>query len=466
MSETATGAVLDFVLNASLDGFPGEVVDEGKRCITDGIAVILAGSSAPASAILRKQLRAAGGAAEATVLAHDAISVPAALAARANGLSGHALDFDDTQLSRWPDRIFGLLTHPTIPPLSACLALGERRNVSGAELLEGFLTAFEVECKMAEAVNPEHYQRGFHSSGTFGAFGAAVGAAKLLRLDREQTAMAIGIVASLASGIRAGFGTMTKPLHVGRAAENGVVAAELASLGFTADGAALDGVWGFFQVTGGGFDAEKIIGCLGAPYSIVDPGVSVKPYPCGSLSHPSADAMLALVSENDIEPGEIERVRVRAGSNILEPLRYGVARTELEAKFSLPFIMSSIALRRRAGITEFRDDFVLSEPVQEMMQRVETVRDADIEAMGFDKMRSVVEIHLRDGRRFDRSADVYRGGPERPFTREELHGKFRECAEGVLSEEHMGRALQMIEGLEELGSVTDLVAALAQPGYV
>jgi 2-methylcitrate dehydratase PrpD len=294
-----------------------------------------------------------------------------------------------------------------------------------------------------------------------GALGAAAASAKLLGLDGDQTRMAIGIAASLASGIRAGFGTMTKPLHVGRAAENGLLAAELASMGFTADHNALDGPWGFFQVTGGGFDAEKIIGVLGAPHSIVDPGVSVKPYPCGSLSHPSADAMLGLVVEHDVAPDQIERIRVRAGPNILNPLRYGIATNELEAKFSLPFVMSAIALRRRAGIEEFHDDFVLSAPVQAMMQKVETVRDREIEAKGTDKMRSVIEIHLRGGRRLERAAEVYRGGPERPFTRTELHGKFRDCARLVLTEDQIAGALAVLETLESAESVRGLVEALS-----
>jgi len=463
MEKTATTAVVDFVFDAALDAFPADVVAEGKRCVIDGIAVILAGSSSPASAILHRQVRAAGGTADATVLGADTFSAPAALAARANALSGHALDFDDTQLSRWPDRIFGLLTHPTIPPLSASLALGERLGATGASLLESFLTGFEVECKIAEAIHPQHYKQGFHTSGTIGALGAATASAKMLGLDETQTRMAIGIAASLASGIRAGFGTMTKPLHVGRAAENGIIAAELASMGFTADANALDGQWGFFQVTAGGFDADKIIGCLGTPHSIVDPGVSIKPYPCGSLSHPSADAMLGLVVDNDVKPEQINKIRVRAGSNILNPLRYGVARNELEAKFSLPFVMSAIALRRRAGIEEFHDDFVLSGAVQEMMKKVETVRDPEIEAKGTDRMRSVIEIHLQDGRRLERAADVYRGGPERPFTRAELHGKFSDCAKGVLSEERMRGALEVLERLESVESVQVLVDALTPP---
>jgi 2-methylcitrate dehydratase PrpD len=456
----ATHAVLDFIQSARLEMFPDEVAGLGKRCILDGIAVILAGSGAECSNILRKQAERLAGNAEASIIGGDFLRVPAATAALLHGTSGHALDYDDTQLSNSPDRIFGLLTHPTVPVLSATLAIGEKLAVRGREALEAFLIGLEVECKIAEAINPDHYRRGFHSSGTIGTFGAVASAIKLEGLDREAAAHAIGIAASLSGGIRANFGTMTKPLHVGRAAQNGVTAAELASLGYTADSTGLDGAWGFFQVMGGGFDEKRIVGRLGSPHSIIDPGVSVKPYPCGCLGHPTMDAMLALVEENDIKPEQVERILVRAGANILEPLRYRRAADALEAKFCIPFMVSSIALRRKAGIREFTDDFVASEAVQEMMKKVEVVRDIEIEKQGFDQMRSVVEVDLKQGEHFAQPAPVYRGGPERPFTREQLHEKFDECAEPVLSRKQIEKAIDTIESLEELQNLADLIGIL------
>ena len=161
--------------------------------------------------------------------------------------------------------------------------------------------------------------------------------------------------------------------------------------------------------------------------------MSFKPYPCGSLSHPTMDAMLKVVIEHDLKPDQIKAVRVRAGSNILEPLRYKIATNELEAKFCLPFLMSSLIIRRKAGVREFTDEFVASAPVQQMMPRVTNVFDPKIEAQGFDKIRSVVEIDLTDGRTLvQASDDRYRGGPDKPFTREELHEKFTDCAQLTL----------------------------------
>ena len=460
-----TRAIVDFITTASFDRLPVKVIVEAKRCLIDGFGVVLAGSTVRGSAIVREYVKSASGSSEATVIASEPLAAPAALAALANGAAGHAMDYDDTQLSTTPDRVFGLLTHPTVPALAASLALGERLGVSGRVFLEAFLTGFEVECKIAEAIDPDHYLRGFHSTGTIGTFGATASAAKLLKLPPAAVAHALGIAASAASGIRVNFGSMTKPLHAGRAAENGIVAAELASRGFTAGDDGLDGEWGFFQVFGGGADVTRVMPTLGKPFSIVDPGVSFKPYPCGSLGHPTMDAMMKLVTSHDVKPEQIERVRVRAGSNILNPLRYKTARTELEAKFCLPFMMSAIVLRRRAGIREFTDEFVSSAPVQSMMARVETVFDREIEARGFDKIRSIVEVSLKDGRTLVQPSDErYRGGPERPFTREELHEKFADCAGLLLPPERIRRALELIESLEQIKNVRELALAMAPSG--
>jgi 2-methylcitrate dehydratase PrpD len=459
----ATSAVVDFIASTSFADIPSDALDIGRRCVADGIGVILAGSTTAASEILRAQVREDGSRPESTTLGRDSFQTRAASAALVNATSGHAHDYDDTQLSTAADRIFGLLTHPTIPPLAASLAIGERLGASGRTVIEAFLIGFEVECKIADAIYPTHYKQGFHSSGTIGAFGAAAATAKLLKLDRTQLAHAIGITASMSAGIRVSFGTMTKPLHVGRAAFNGVTAAELAAKGFTAGADALDGQWGFFKVTGGGFDADRIVGVLGKPWTIVSPGVSIKPYPCGCLGHPTMDAMLTLVSEHDIKPEQIKKIRLRAGSNILNPLRYKIANTELEAKFCPPFMLSAVALRRKAGVNEFSDEFVRSAPVQAMMRRVETVFDQEIENQGFVRMLSIVEVELEDGRVLMQESGPYRGGPERPFTREELHDKFMECGSLVLPPERLDAIFERVESFEQIGRVSEFTAMLTTP---
>ena len=459
----ATGAVVDFIASTTFDDIPAEALHIGRRCIADGIGVILAGSTTPATDILRAQVREDGCRSEATILGRDSFRTRAASAALVNATSGHAHDYDDTQLSTAADRIFGLLTHPTIPPLAAALAVGERIGASGRAVLEAFLVGFEVECKIADAIYPTHYKQGFHTSGTIGAFGAMTAAAKLMKVERGALAHALGITASMSAGIRVSFGTMTKPLHVGRAAFNGVTAAELASKGFTSGADALDGPWGFFKVTGGGFDAERIIGVLGNPWTIVSPGVSIKPYPCGCLGHPPMDAMLTLVTQHDVKPEQIRKIRLRAGSNILNPLRYEIANTELEAKFCPAFMLSAVAMRRKAGVNEFSDEFVRSAPVQAMMRRVERVFDQGIEDKGYERMLSIVEVELEDGRTLTQEAGPYRGGPERPFTRDELREKFQECGSLVLPADRLDAILSRIEAFERIERIADFTSLLAQP---
>ncbi|HZF28663.1 MAG TPA: MmgE/PrpD family protein [Gammaproteobacteria bacterium] len=463
---SATGAVVEFVGQARFADFPSQAVALGKRCVIDGLGVLLAGATQEAGRLVHEHVRGSDARSESTVLGPVPFKTGAASAALVNGTSGHALDWDDTQLATSADRIFGLLTHPTIPPLVAALALGERGRISGKRFLEAFLTGFEVECKIAEAIQPDHYKKGFHTSGTVGTFGAAMAAAKLLDLDGTATAHALAIAASSASGIRVNFGSMTKPLHVGRAAQNGIVAAELAARGFTGGNDALDPPWGFFQTFshGGGYDRDRIVGVLGLPHTIVSPGVSIKPYPCGVLGHPTMDAMRRLVIAHDVQPPEISAIRVRAGSNILNPLRYSIATNELEAKFCPAFMVSAIALRRKAGVHEFNDEFVRSAEVQALMRKVERVLDPEIEAQGWAKIRSTVEVDLADGRTLVEKADErYRGGPDLPFTRAELHEKWTDCASLVLPGAAAEQVFGIVEKLEDLADVTELVRALTAP---
>jgi 2-methylcitrate dehydratase PrpD len=350
-----------------------------------------------------------------------------------------------------------------VPPLAASLAVAELLGgVGGRRFLSAFVAGVEVECKLSEAVTPAHYIGGFHSSGTFGTFGAATAAAKLLELDATQTACALGIAASMASGIRANFGTMTKPLHVGRAAENGVTAALLAREGFTANDEAIDGPWGYLAVAGRGAEPDLVRGRFGAPLSIEHPGVSIKPYPCGVLTHPSMDALLALMREEKLAAADIERITLHAGNNILGPIRYRVATTELEGKFSMAFLLAAIAIAGRAGKAEFSDEFVQRADVQELQRRVETAHDPEIEARGLDKIRSRLVVEARDGRRFEREAgEAYRGGPDNPLTDRQVEEKFEDCAQGLLDEERIREVERRVWALEEQSNVTELLPLLS-----
>ena len=433
---TVTEDAARFIEQIDFESIPEDAVRIGVRCLLDGLGLYVAGSDHETATIQAELAAETGGTAEALLLGHGDMRIPAPLAARVLGTAGHAHDWDDSQVSKDPDHVYGLLTHPTIPPLTSALVISQRlKGVSGRDFMLAFLTGFEVESKISEWMFSQHYKSGFHSSGTVGTFGAFAAAAKLLGLSGDQLRHGIGLAGSFASGIRCNFGTMTKPLHVGRAAENGVNAALMAAKGYSADKAALDGPWGFFAVHGGGVTAEKLAReNFGQPWSITEPGVSIKPYPCGVLTHPTIDLMVKLVTENEIKADAIEQIVVNAGSNILNPIRYPIANNHLEAKFSLPAVLAMVAINGKAGKVEFEDEFVQSDAMQAMQRRIETRLDAEIEAMGFDKMRSNIEIKLKDESSVRASADErYRGGPENPLTDHELETKVRGCCEGTLS---------------------------------
>ena len=456
-----TAAAAAFVESVTFDRFPSEAIHIGTRCLLDGLGLYVAGSEEHSVQILIAEAEEAGGRPEALLLGRNA-KVPAPAAARVLGTAGHAHDWDDSQVSRDPSHVYGLLTHPTIPPLSSALVMAQKlAPVDGKRFMLAFLTGFEVECKISEWMLPQHYLRGMHSSATVGTFGAYAAAAKLLGLKGERLLSGFGIAASFAAGIRCNFGTMTKPLHVGRAAENGVLAALLAARGFGADPAALDGPWGFFAVHGGGVSDDKIAQGFGNVWSIVDPGVSIKPYPCGVLTHPTIDLMLKLVTEHGIAPDDIESVKVYAGTNILKPIRYPVAANHLQAKFSLPAALAMIALARKAGKREFSDAFVASAPMQAMQRRIQTELDPEIEKLGFDKMRSRIAIRLKSGRIVEGSADErYRGGPDYPLTDAEVEAKARSCCEGVLDEKKQAALIETAWSVTRLPDAGVLMEAV------
>jgi 2-methylcitrate dehydratase PrpD len=457
-----TPEAVAFAAGLTYESLPPEALRIARRCVMDGLAVMLAGTEQEALHVMSRYIDKVGGAGDARLLGDSKRRVPAHLAALWHGLAGHAMDWDDTQLSENPGRLYGLLTHPTIPPLSACLAIADTLGgVDGKRFLTAFNAGFEVECKIAECINPDHYVKGFHTSGTVGTFGSAAASANMLGLNEEQTAHALGIAASMAAGIRVNFGTMTKPLHVGRSSENGVTAALLAREGFTADKGALDGQWGYIAVAGRGGEPELVAGRFGRPLTIVEPGVSIKPYPCGVLTHPSMDAMLKVMKDHALTPDDIEKVTLFAGSNILGPIRYPIARTELEGKFCMAFLLAAIVIAGRAGKREFTDEFVLSEPVQAMQRRIGTEYDTAIEAMGWDRIRSRVEVWTTDGRHIVEWADEnYRGGPHNPMSDAEVEDKLRDCAGGILDEARVGRVIEAVWGLDGLDDATVLLDLL------
>src|SRR5438309_655877 len=455
-----TQDVANFVSKTRYRDIPTEVVCLAQSFILDGLGVALAGSTDDCARILQAHVRQIGGREEVTLLG-TGLSAPVPKAALANGVAGHAMDYDDTQLSTSKEAVYGLLTHPTTPVLAAVLATGEKEKIRGKDFLLAYILGVEVECRIADAINPHHYQSGFHSTATMGGFGAAMAVGKILALKEEALIRTLGIAASMASGLRENFGTMTKPLHAGRAAENGVTAAWLAREGFTAALNILEARRGFYNAMAGGYDESKITGRLGRPYFMQEPGISIKPYPSGSLSHPAQDLILDLVNEHNLHDGDIDSIQVGTNSNVPNALIYPMPKTALEGKFSIPFCMAIAVLERKAGIAQFTDQKVRDRKVVELMKRVTLYVDNELEALGYDQVRSRIRIKLKNGKIIEGRYDVARGHPQKPMSWAELSEKFRDCADLVLPRKEAEAAIRLVSRLDELRSLSPLVRVLS-----
>jgi 2-methylcitrate dehydratase PrpD len=455
-----TQQVAHFVSTTRYRDIPPEVVRLAQGFILDGLGVALAGSTDECARIVQAHIRHMGAREEATVMGTGS-SAPVTKAALANAVAGHAMDYDDTQLSTSKEAVYGLLTHPTTPVLSAALAVGEKEKSSGRDLLEAHILGVEVECRIADAIKPRHYQSGFHSTATIGGLGAAMAVGKILGLKEDPLIRALGIAASMAAGLRENFGTMTKPLHAGRAAESGVTAALLARDGFTAATNILEAPRGFYHAMAGGYDESKIAGRLGGPYFMQEPGISIKPYPSGSLSHPAQDLILDLVREHNLHANDIESIAVGTNSNVPNALIYPMPKTALEGKFSIPFCMAIAVLERKAGIAQFKDRKVRDPKVVELMKRVTLYVDDELEALGYDQVRSRIRIKLTNGGIIEGRCDVARGHPEKPMSWTELAEKFRDCASLVLPRKDAEEVIQLVGRLGQLKSLTPLLRALA-----
>jgi len=449
-----TKYVAQFVLNTKYENIPSDVLALGKKSILDGFGLALAGSLAESGPISRKYLQSLDVCNGKSTIIGCALKSAPRFAAFTNGISIHADDFDDTQLAVAKDRVYGLLTHPTAPVLPPSFAIAELGNVSGKDFLLAYHLGVEVETKLAEASSPRHYEDGFHSTGTFGTLGSATACAKMRAFPLEKILTTYGIAASEASGLRENFGTMTKPFHAGHAAEGGVVAADLASLGWTAAPRILEAPRGFFHAYSGTFDPSAIMSKLGNPWTFAAPGISLKPYPSGSLTHPAMTALLRLIQKYNIAPADVDKIDVGTNHNMPNALIHHKPQTGLQAKFSMEFCLSVLLLERKAVLSQFTDAYVRRPEVQDMIRRINFSVDPVAEKAGFDKMTSLITVHLKDGRTLKDQADFAKGSPADPMTFEEATAKFRGCAE--YAEWPQSKTEKIIDFIKALESVPDV----------
>jgi 2-methylcitrate dehydratase PrpD len=448
----ATSHLAEFVTKSRWEDCPAEAVEAARRAILDCLGVMLAGSVEPAARLVTDVARAEGGSPLATVVGTP-LRTGAVWAALANGTAAHALDFDDTN--------FAMLGHPSAPVLAAALAAGELTLADGRALVHAFLLGFEVETTMAAVMNPPHYEKGFHATGTLGTMGAAAAAGRLLGLDPGQTRAALALAASQASGLKENFGTMTKPFHAGHAARSGVLAALLAREGFTASEQAIEGPQGYFAVLGAGKREEQHLESLGAPWKILTSGVAVKPYPSCACTHSIIESALELQRTHRITPEQIAEVTVGVHAAVPRILIHSRPRNGLEAKFSGEFSAAAALCEGRVGMATFRDDKTDDPAIAKLMRRVRLVVDPEIPGDMERHMWTRVTVRFQDGREVSIAPRPVLGHPELPLSKDQLREKFMDCARLVLSEDRADTVRQMLEELDACPDLRSLTAILS-----
>ena len=451
-----TEALASFACELKYEKLPAEAIGWAKDAILDCSGVALAGSKEEAGTIITNYTREIVGRPEAGVFA-SGFKTSAGDAALANGTMAHALDYDDYALPNWTG-------HPTAPILPAIFALGQRQRISGKDLLLAYVVGFEVGARIGACLGRGHYERsGFHPTATYGTMGATAACCNILKLNVVQTQSAFGIASSEASGVRQNFGTMTKPLHAGLSARNGVMAALLAGKGFTADGNTLEGPYGFCKVfsAGGDYDPVKILKGLGESYLLVEHGISVKPYPCGAEGHRCLDAILFLIEEHDIKADQVESVECRTSDMVPVVMMRHRPKTAEEAKFSTEYCMAVALLDRKAGLQQFTSERVMEPKVQKLLARVNYLHPPEISGyLNMELYPEQVTVKLRGGAVYSREVLTNKGKPGNRLSKEELIAKYSACAAEAISQDRIDRSLEMLGRLDKLKDISELMDVL------
>jgi 2-methylcitrate dehydratase PrpD len=423
-----------------------EALEAARSAILDTIGVALAGSQEDCVRFVRAAIGPVESGAASIFGARSTASTLDA--ATINGTAAHALDFDDCSNT--------MGGHPSAPIVPALFALAEREGVSGSDFLTAYIAGFEVETKLGRAVNFHHYEKGWHPTATLGTFGAAAACAYLLDLPADRFANALALAASMAAGIKANFGTMAKPFHVGQAARNGLFAALMASEGVTANPAALEDAQGFFHVYNGEgtFDPARLFEGFAAPFDLTDPGVAFKRHPCCASTHPAADALLAIMSEHALTAASIAAVRSWTHPRRLRHTNRPNPQSGLDAKFSVQYVLARAALDGVVRLDHFTDAAVRDPVARSFMERVEAAPHPEAVMDTTEHFFAEVQVTTADGGTFSAFVDRPLGRDrDHPLPIGALQAKFRDCAGKVLEPQAVA-ALE--QGLLELESVRDM----------
>jgi 2-methylcitrate dehydratase PrpD len=440
-----TQVLARFVATHPSRGWPDAVDHEAHRTLANWIGCAVGAARHEAAEAALAAVRMLEPAPQATVLGR-AEKVDVASAALVNGITSHTFDFDDTHLKT--------IIHPAGPVASAALALAELTGASGRALIDALVLGIDVSCRIGNTIYPDHYDRGWHITGSTGMLGAAAACARLLQLDEQRTAMALGIAASQPVGMREQFGTMTKPFHPGGAARAGLMSALLARHGFTASAKAIEAPRGFAQVVSTKTDWNEVTAELGIRFELSFN--TYKPFACGIVIHPSIDACVQL-RERGVRPEQVERVELRVHSLVLELTGKKEPVDGLQSKFSVYHGCAAGLIFGRAGEDEFSDAIVNRPDVVALRRKVVATVDDSIDEAAAD-----VTALLADGRREQVRVEHAIGSLQRPMNDAQLEAKFRGLSEPVIGRPHTDALIAAAWRVGESADVRALTA-LARP---
>lgn len=439
----------EFVSGLRYEDIPARARDVVERAVLDTVGVTLAGVSEGAG---RRAIAAIGasdpGDTGGTGVVGTDLRTSAPEAAFLTGTAAHSLDYDDYT--------YAYPLHPSATIVPPMLALACHEQVDGRDAIEAYTAGFETLYYLTAPVSPAHYEQGWHATGTFGVFAAAVTAASLMNLGPDATRDALGIAASMPAGLQRNFGTDTKPMHAGQAARSGLTAARLARQGFSAEQRALTGDSGFYDRYCGPDDIDRdAIPTPGEPLGVVTEGVNTKLYPACGATHSSIAAVRTLAGTHEITPADVERIAVEIAPFGRDALQYSTPSTGQEAKFSLEYCVAAALVRDRIGLGAFDPAAVTDSSVRSLLERVEVSYDG---SLAYNDHRSSVTVTTVDGRQSTETVPHPPGTGANPITADELEGKFRECATRTVSESTAGT---LVRSLRELRTVDSLEGTLS-----
>ncbi|MFC1917131.1 MmgE/PrpD family protein [Chloroflexota bacterium] len=450
---TISESLADWVRNADLASFPGEIVHIGKRSILDFVGVALNGSRSPVAQIVQNYLGEVKGPEQSTVLGLGE-KTSCMEAALANGLFGHCLDFDDTLITT-PGGGGGHVSAAVFP---GTLAVAEKENSSGKELLEAFILGCEVFARVGRGIDPEHYLTGWHATATEGVVGAAAAASRLLGLGGAEMSNALGIAASEASGLRENFGTLSKPFHAGEASAKGIKAALLAKFGLDSSRTIFEGQYGYCNVLSTNPKPGEILNNLGQLFWL--PQIRLKLYPCCACSHAAIYSTLEMVCQHDINMEDVEKIDIDCDPFLPKVLVYDAPKTPYEGKFSMQYPIALAVSEREVTLEQFTEEKITEPGIVNLMQKVKQIPNQDLIMENPSAMSTIVNIHLKDGKIITKRYDFPPGTAENPISDEDLFSKYRKCARTVLPEKQVEESLKLIMNLEKVDNISLLMNAI------